>query len=158
VFRHTRYLEGLVARLERQIEVLRAENTIALAEQAERMKAESQVLHERDKAEIERLLTLNHEQKMRLDRLELSVFAGAGTEAGRSYVARTEVANGEPQEPPVEVESDQGTPWQRIQRRMIAEDERQWNIREAAKKAAEQAGLVPTPPEVRPGNDLSKTH
>jgi hypothetical protein len=158
VFRHTRYLEDLVARLERQIEVLRAENTVALAEQAERMKAESLALHDRDKAEIERLLALNHEQKMRLDRLELSVFAATGTEAGRSYVARTEVANGEPQEPPVEVESDQGTPWQRIQRRMIAEDEQQWNIREAAKKAAIQAGLVPTPPEIRPGNDLSKTH
>jgi hypothetical protein len=155
MFRHTRYLEGLVARLERQIEVLRAENTIALAEQAERMKAESQVLHERDKAEIERLLALNHEQKMRLDRLELSVFAGTGTEAGRAYVARSEPTQ---EAAPVEVESDQGTPWQRIQRRMIAEDEQQWNIREAAKKAAVQAGLVPTPPEIRPGNDLTKTH
>jgi hypothetical protein len=158
MFRHTAYLERQVARLEAQIETLRAENTCALSEQAERMKAESATLHERDQAEIERLLALNHEQKMRLDRLELSVFAGAGTEAGRAYVARTEVASGEPQGQPVEVESDQGTPWQRVQRRMMAEEKEQWDIREAAKKAAAQAGLIPTPPEIRPGNDLTKTH
>ncbi len=127
--RHTAYLE-------RQIELLREEKKQELAAQAEHYKAE-----------IERLLALNHEQKMRLDRLELSVFANAGTAAGQAYVARTE-----PQDPnpPVEVESDQGTPWQRVQRRMIAKDQEQWNIREAAKKAAIQAGLI------RPENDLVK--
>ena len=126
--RHTVYLE-------RQIEVLREEKKQELAAQAEHYKAE-----------IERLLALNHEQKMRLDRLELSVFSTAGTAAGQAYVARTEPA----QDPPVEVESDQGTPWQRIQRRMIAEDQEQWNIREAARKTAIQAGLI------RPENDLVK--
>ncbi len=126
--RHTTYLE-------RQIELLREEKKQELAAQADHYKTE-----------IERLLALNHEQKMRLDRLELSVFATAGTAAGQAYVARTEPV----QDPPVEVESDQGTPWQRVQRRMIAEDQEQWNIREAAKKAAIQAGLI------RPENDLVK--
>ena len=140
--KHELWLEARLASIEQR-------HAAELTAQAERLGRESQALHERDEAEIKRLLGELVALQGRYHMLELSVFS-ASSPAGAQFANRVEPQPEGPQEPMVE--SEQGTPWQRVQRREIKRLEEEFFA--AQKKTAELhlSGKVPLP---RPENDLA---
>lgn len=131
----------------------------ALAAQATRLASESAKLHERDQAEITRLLGDLVSLQGRYQLLEMSILSTSSA-AGQQFAQRNDP---EAAKPHVEVVVDQGTPWDRARRRMMKEDNDRYEREEAIKRAREAAGSVPTPPEYKPGesprpeNDLART-
>jgi hypothetical protein len=131
-----------------------------LAAQKTRLVAESQRLHDRDAAEIQRLAGEFTALTGRYQMLETSILSTSSS-AGASFAARTDPTF---EEKETAVQSDQGSNWQRVQRRMIREENERYEHEQKIKRAQAQAGRVPTPPEPRPGekplarNDLARTN
>lgn len=91
--------------------------------------------------------------------LEMSILSTTSP-AGQQFVNRNDPDAAKPH---VEVVVDHGTPWERSRRRMIKEDNERYERDQALKRAQQNAGSVPTPPEYKPGesprpeNDLARS-
>lgn len=129
-----------------------------LSAQRTRLAAESELLHRRDQAEINRLIGDLTALTGRYQLLEMSILSTSSS-AGQSFAARQDPSFEEKEKA---VESDQGSNWQRVQRRMIREEDERFKAQERARKMMAEAGRLPTPPEAKPGekplarNDLAR--
>jgi hypothetical protein len=145
--KYTRHLETELARLRAELEKVRSEGPALLEAQSVRLCAESATLHERDKAEIARLLGDLVSLQGRYQLLEMSILSTTSP-AGAQFAHRNDP---EANQPAPAVQSDQGSNWDRVRRRMIAEDNENWERMQKARREKQEAGQVPTPAPFTPG-------